>query len=106
MSLATASDYAFLSSWNFRNEYPQHRDPLVQLGKDVFQLLKSIAGVAPQESDCEVLLTWALLGGKDFAAIVANWVNLPNPRDPYWRYFFVGAIARWMLDQEWPDISI
>lgn len=106
----TSADGGLLQKCNFWSVYPRpYRDRLVALAKGLYRRLQKPSGAIPNLSIFELHLEMALSGATVFGEIVADLSKLgikglPAAGDPWWDSL-AGAIARFLVWGDWPDIS-
>jgi hypothetical protein len=101
-------DYGFLQAHEFLRFYPNYRDRLLPIAKRIYQALSGPSSMNPSALECEIHMEVALLGSTVFADIVAELcatIKLPGPTDSFWRDYFAGPVARYVVEQEWHEIS-
>lgn len=101
MALTTAADLVTLSSRSFLTDYTANKTEFVEVGKIVYQALSTHGGNAPVPVAMETPLAVALQCMTLFRALCtaklhANPVHYPT---------FATALVRYMLDNDWSDVS-
>lgn len=102
MALTTAQDLLTLSSWNWLRDYSKNRQAFIDIGKIVYQSLTAYSPSYPSGPNVlEPPLTAALR--------VANIFRILCQSRPFARPSlypcFASALARYILDNEWAEIT-
>jgi hypothetical protein len=102
MGLTTAQDLATLSSWSLLRSYQRNKAALLAVGKAVYQVLSLHSGGPPPSAiDMEQPLTAALRVNNVFKAICTS----KGHANPSLHAVFALALARYILDFEWPAVT-
>lgn len=101
MALTTPTDLITLSSRNFLVDYAANRLDFVAAGKIVYQNLLTHGGIAPAPADVENPLGVFIQGLAVFNVICAAKQYL----NPAFYPTFAFALARYIIDNEWNDIT-
>ena len=100
MGISTAQDRSNLGSQNLYSDYQKHTADLVAVAKIVYAALLALTG-SPQPNDLEPSLTFALFRSGRFARMIRSRPHIhPSLHMPY-----AAALARVLLDDQWPSIS-
>ena len=92
-------DRAILESWSIVRDYARNRDQLLTLGRAVYRTLQFFGEIAPR--DVEPFLIDALLRAGVFKAVCAS----KRHANPALYPAFAAALARYMLQYEWDNIT-
>jgi hypothetical protein len=102
MALTTAQDLATLHSWNFLTDYPRHRAAFLDVAKAAYRALRTFSGAPPSGPiDLEAPLAAALQVTHVFKTLCAA---KPHAR-PSLYPVFASALARYILDREWSEVT-
>jgi hypothetical protein len=102
VGLTTALDLATLSSLNWLIDYANNKTAFNAVGKVVYQVLMSHSGSAPTGPHMlEQPLMVALQVNNTFKAVCASKAHI----NPIMYPTFALALARYILDNEWTDIT-
>lgn len=101
MALTTAADMTTLSSRSFLTDYANNRTGFVEVGKIVYRALLTHGGSAPAAADMQDPVHVALQSTNIFRIVCAGKSHL-NPM--YYPTCALG-LARYMLDNDWSDVS-
>lgn len=105
----SAIDFSTLKTHGLLDLYDKYRDRLIIQARTLFQHLKQISAITPTITDCELELELEFRGSSLFHDIIADacvGLTFPKATDSYWEFFVAGSIARFVVDKEWPYISI
>ena len=101
MALTTASNWNTLNGRSFLTDYTAYKTELVEVGKIAYQALSTFGGSPPSEADMERPLATALQSTTLFNNLCAAKPHASPMHYPA----FAEALARYMLDNDWGDIS-
>ena len=101
MALTTALDWNRLNDRSFLTDYTAYKTELVDVGKLLYQALSPHGGSAPTAVDMEGPLAAALENATIFRKICAAKLHAHPMHYPA----FAESLARYMLDNDWNDIS-
>jgi hypothetical protein len=103
VALLTSQDLAVLNGWDLLRAYKNNRAAFLSVGKLAYQGLVGVGMGLPPPGPREVepLLTTALQTARFFKAICYS----RKYASPSLHPTFALALARYMLDNEWADIS-
>jgi hypothetical protein len=102
MGLTTAQDLATLHSWSLFRSYRRNKMALLAVGKVTYQILKTHdGGSPPSATDMERPFAAALQVDNVFKAICGS----KGHANPSLHASFALAMARYILDVEWPAVT-
>ena len=101
MALTTASNLKTLQGRSFLTDYTAYKTELVEVGKIAYQTLATHLGSPPSDVDMERPLVTALQS----TALFNNLCAAKPHASPMHYPAFAEALARYLLDNDWSDIS-
>lgn len=101
MALLTSQDLAILSTWSFLRDYARNRDAFLEVGRMAYRILDSLVGPPHNPSDMELALTQGLWATRIFQILCQSKAHATFPLHSV----FALALARYMLDNEWTEIT-
>ena len=101
MALTTATDLITLNSRSFLTDYTNNKQQFVGVGKIVYQALQTHGGSAPAQTNLEQPLGVALQSATVFKTVCAA---KPHA-NPVFYSTYAFALARYMIDNNWSDIT-